>query len=103
MDGTEIHGTKADLENASGGFDFTSDIARGRYYARPSKIKFWTPEEDEKIRDCVSRGLSFPEIAREVGRPKAATMGRVYRLGLTSGRPPTRSDYSTSQQRQGER
>jgi hypothetical protein len=28
MDGTEIHGTKADLENASGGFDFTRSKAR---------------------------------------------------------------------------
>jgi len=72
-----------------------SDIARGRYYSRESKIKHWTAEEDAKIRDCVARGLSFPEMAKELGRSLGGTTGRVYRLGLTSGRPPNRSDYSS--------
>jgi hypothetical protein len=78
------------------------DIARGRYYARPSKIKFWTPEEDDHLRDCVKRGLSFPEMSREIGRPLSAITGHAYRLGLKSGRPPNRSDYSTVSQRQGQ-
>lgn len=79
-----------------------SDIARGRYYARPSKIKFWTPEEDDHLRDCVKRGLSFPEMSREIGRPLSAITGHAYRLGLKSGRPPNRTDYSTVSQRQGQ-
>jgi hypothetical protein len=77
------------------------NIATGRFYSRPSKLNYWTPEEDDKLRDCVSRGLSLPETAKELGRPKAATTSRVYRIGLTSGRKPTR-DYSTPSQRQGE-
>lgn len=64
-----------------------SDIARGRYYSRPSKIKHWTPEEDEKIRDCIRRGLNFPQMAKEIGRSAGAVMGRTYRIGLSSGVP----------------
>lgn len=52
------------------------------------KIKHWTPEEDDQIRDCVSRGLNFTQMAREVGKSVGATMGRAYRLGLKSGVPP---------------
>lgn len=59
------------------------------------KIKHWSPEEDDQLRDCVKRGLSFPEMAREIGRPLSAVTGHAYRLGLKSGRPPTRTDYAS--------
>lgn len=52
------------------------------------KVTNWSPEEDAIIRDCVRRGLNFPQMAREVGRTVGATMGRTYRLGLKSGTPP---------------
>jgi hypothetical protein len=71
------------------------NIATGRFYSGPRKIKFWTQEEDDKIRDCVKRGLSFREMANEIGRPEAGVTGRAYRLGLKSGRPATREDYSS--------
>ncbi|WP_354243676.1 hypothetical protein [Bradyrhizobium sp. LA2.1] len=71
------------------------NIATGRFYSGPRKIKFWTQEEDDKIRDCVKRGLSFREMAKEIGRPEAGVTGRAYRLGLKSGRPATREDYSS--------
>jgi hypothetical protein len=54
------------------------------------KIVHWTPDEDDQIRDCVKRGLKFPQIASEVGRSVSATMARTYRLGLQSGQPVQR-------------
>lgn len=72
-----------------------NDIWRGRSHAKPSKIPHYTPDDDAKIRAAIARGCSLPEIAAEVGRATHAVSGRVYRLGLKSGRPATRSDYSS--------
>lgn len=72
-----------------------NDIWRGRTHARPSKINHWAPEEDTKLREAIELGYNLPKIAAFVGRSLGATMGRVYRLGLKSGRPPTRTYYGT--------
>jgi len=72
-----------------------SDIWLGRTWTRPSKIVHWTDEEDRKIREAAGWGYSFPRMAEHVGRSTAAVMGRTYRLGLTSGRAPTRTDYTS--------
>jgi hypothetical protein len=72
-----------------------NDIWRGRSHSRPSKVKYYSPADDAKIRDAIARGCSLPQIAAEVGRPLAAVSGRVYRMGLKSGRPATRTDYSS--------
>lgn len=71
------------------------NIATGRFYSKPSKINFWAPEEDDKIREFVARGLSFRQMAEELGRSVGGVTGRAYRLGLKSGRPATREDYSS--------
>jgi len=63
------------------------NIATGRFYSRPSKLKYWTEEEDAKIRDGVARGLTFAEMAKEIGRATNSTANRAYRLGLRSGQP----------------
>jgi hypothetical protein len=63
------------------------DIFLGRSHAAPSKIKHYTPEEDAKIREAISRGYNMPQIAAFVGRPLKAISARVYRLGLKSGQP----------------
>jgi len=72
-----------------------SDIWLGRTWTRPSKIVHFTEEEDRKIREAISWGYSFPQMAEHVGRSVSAVMGRTYRLGLTSGRKPNRTDYSS--------
>lgn len=72
-----------------------NDIWRGRSHARPSKIPYYTSDDDAKIRAAIARGCSLSEIAATIGRPTAAVAGRVYRLGLKSGRPATRDDYSS--------
>lgn len=71
------------------------DIFLGRTYGRPSKIKYWTEDEDAKLREAVALGLSFPQMAARIGRSVSAITGHAYRLGLTSGRPPNRTDYSS--------
>lgn len=63
------------------------DIFLGRSHTGPSKIKHYTPEEDAKIREAVSRGYNMPQIAAFVGRPLKAVTARVYRIGLKSGQP----------------
>lgn len=67
-----------------------SDIARGRYYSRPSKINHWKPDEDAKLMEAIQMGYNFTQAAVFVGRPKGATMTRAYRLGLKSGQPVQR-------------
>lgn len=64
------------------------DIFLGRSHAGPSKVNYYSPEDDAKIRDAIARGCSFREIAAIVGRPIHAVSGRVYRMGLKSGQPP---------------
>jgi hypothetical protein len=66
-----------------------SDIWHGRSHTGQSKVKHYTPEDDANIRDAIARGCNFRQIAEIVGRPIHAVSGRVYRLGLKSGQPPT--------------
>ena len=73
-----------------------SNIWRGRNHARPSKINHWSAEEDDKLRDCIRRGLSFTEMGNEIGRTVNAIMGHAYRIGLTSGREPSRPSYQAA-------
>jgi hypothetical protein len=65
-----------------------SDIWLGRTHV-DSKISYWTAEEDAKLRDALSRGMSFSQTAKLVGRPAGATYGRACRLGLKSAQART--------------
>src|ERR1700761_2299060 len=73
-----------------------SDVWLGRTWSKEKKTKEWTPEEDARIKEAVELGYNFPRMAEHVGRSVSAVMGRTYRLGLTSGRPPTRKDFSAA-------
>lgn len=70
-------------------------IFTGKMYAGKTKINHYTPEDDAKIREAVARGCSIPQVAEMLGRPAPAVGSRIYRMGLKSGRPPTRTDYSS--------
>jgi hypothetical protein len=67
-----------------------SDIARGRYYSRPSKIRHWKPDEDEALRRHIAEGKNFSQIAKLIGRPVSAVSGHAYKMGLKSGQPVQR-------------
>ena len=64
-----------------------SDIARGRYYSRPSKIIYWTEAEMGTLRDGVASGQNFAQIAKVLGKLEKTVASKAYRLGLKSGQP----------------
>ena len=73
-----------------------SDIWHGRTHTRESKIPHWKPEEVQKLREALAQGMSLPEATGHVGTKSLGSVtAKTYRLGLKSGRPPTRDDYSS--------
>ena len=46
----------------------------------------WTPERLEQLRNYAGSGLSSSQIAAEIGVTRNAVIGKLHRLGLTSGR-----------------
>jgi GcrA cell cycle regulator len=54
----------------------------------------WNPERIEQLRHFVVAGLTCSQIAAEIGVTRNAVIGKLHRLGLSSGRPagaPARS------------
>lgn len=47
-------------------------------------IEHWMPDEDAKLREALSRHMSFSQTARFVGRSPGAVYSRSRRLGLKS-------------------
>lgn len=62
-----------------------SNIWCGRTYKLVCKVPYWTPEQDQQLRDGIKQKLNFTQIAALIGRPKASIWQRAYRLGLKSG------------------
>jgi GcrA cell cycle regulator len=50
-------------------------------------VSTWTAERIEQLRHCVVTGLTCSEIAAEIGVSRNAVIGKIHRLGLSSGRP----------------
>jgi hypothetical protein len=50
--------------------------------------KPWSPEEDGRLRELVTAGISQAEIARRLGRSPGSVAGRKARLGIQSDRGP---------------
>jgi GcrA cell cycle regulator len=46
----------------------------------------WTPERIEQLKSCVVTGLTCSEIATEIGVSRNAVIGKLHRLGLSTGR-----------------
>ena len=51
-------------------------------------LETWTPERVEQLRSCVVTGLTCSQIAAQIGVSRNAVIGKLHRLGLSSGRPP---------------
>ncbi len=47
----------------------------------------WTLERIEELRACVERGMTCSQIAAAIGVSRNAVIGKIHRLGLSSGRP----------------
>jgi hypothetical protein len=71
-----------------------NDIWRGRTHSKPFVRPLWNEGEDAMLKEALSAGMSFREASVHIGTKSlpAVTM-RAYRLGLKSGRPPTRDYY----------
>src|SRR5262245_13143019 len=50
----------------------------------------WTSERVEQLHKCVTAGLTCSQIAAEIGVTRNAVIGKVHRLGLTTGGRPGR-------------
>lgn len=56
-------------------------------------MKYWTPEEDERLHELVERGLTYSQIATELGRTKESVRCHVRRRhGTKRCVPWTRSE-----------
>ena len=53
----------------------------------PSGNATWTPERIERLRACVGNGMTCSQIAAAIGVSRNAVIGKIHRLGLSSGRP----------------
>jgi GcrA cell cycle regulator len=69
--------------------------------ATPKNIEIssstWTAARIEQLRSCVAAGMTCSEIAAEIGVTRNAVIGKIHRLGLSSGRPagaPARASTS---------
>lgn len=50
-----------------------------------NRIKNYTAEEDQKLRDALSGGMNFTQAAIYVGKSRGSVTARAARLGLKSG------------------
>src|SRR5580693_2477376 len=63
--------------------------AAAAFFARPCHdTQTWTPERVEQLKSCVVTGLTCSQIAAQIGVSRNAVIGKLHRLGLSSGRPP---------------
>jgi GcrA cell cycle regulator len=53
----------------------------------PASNATWTPERIEQLRSCVGSGMTCSQIAAAIGVSRNAVIGKIHRLGLSSGRP----------------
>lgn len=80
-------GYSIERRNNDGDYEPSNCKWATRFEQARNKCNTYTPEEDQKIRDCVARGLSFPEMAPIVGKSVGSVMARTYKIGLSSGKP----------------
>jgi GcrA cell cycle regulator len=53
----------------------------------PASNATWTSERIEQLRSCVGSGMTCSQIAAAIGVSRNAVIGKIHRLGLSSGRP----------------
>ncbi len=53
----------------------------------PSVLQTWTTDRIEALKIHFAAGLSCREIANEIGVSRNAVIGKIHRLGLSTGRP----------------
>jgi GcrA cell cycle regulator len=57
----------------------------------------WTTERIAQLHKCVTAGLTCSQIAAEIGVTRNAVIGKLHRLGLTTGGRPGRRPLGLAQ------
>ena len=57
----------------------------------------WTSERIAQLHKCVTAGLTCSQIAAEIGVTRNAVIGKLHRLGLTTGGRPGRRPLGLTQ------
>lgn len=65
-----------------------SDIWHNRIYNGDSKVNYFTPEEDAKLRELMGRGCTYMEAGRILGRSGGSVRRRAHMLGLKTSYDP---------------
>jgi len=47
---------------------------------------YWTPEEEQRLRELVAQGLTDKEIGKILGKPPGAIRAKRHRMGLYKGK-----------------
>jgi GcrA cell cycle regulator len=55
--------------------------------ANATPTQTWTPERIEQLKSYVTTGMTCSQIAAAIGVSRNAVIGKIHRLGLSSGRP----------------
>src|ERR1700741_1357227 len=63
----------------------------------PSTGVTWTSERVQMLHSYVLAGLSCAQIAAEIGVTRTAVIGKIHRLGLTTGGRPGRPPAALAQ------
>lgn len=88
--GPKPKGYSIERENNDGHYEPSNCKWATQSEQNKNKSNLYTPEQDQALRDGISSGLSFPEIAKLMSKSTSAVSTHAYRLGLSSGRQKTR-------------
>lgn len=67
-----------------------SNVWVGKTHYRPSKMVYWTPAEEQQLRDSIAAGMNFVQVAKAMDKTPHTVSSKAYRLGLRSGTPCAR-------------
>jgi hypothetical protein len=62
-----------------------SNVWVGKTHYRPSKMVYWSPTQEQQLRDGIAAGMNFTQIAKILGKNSHTVSSKAYRLGLKSG------------------
>ena len=66
------------------------DIFSGRTYAKERKIKLYTPEENDLLREAIRRNYDYDQMAAFVGRSVNSVRQKAYRMTAANSALPAR-------------
>jgi hypothetical protein len=84
--GTKPKGYSIERNDNDGNYEPGNCGWATRIEQNKNKSDRYTAEQDDTIREGISRGLSFSEIGKLIDKSRCATSARAYRIGLSIGK-----------------